>query len=85
MPRNIDRKPAFCWWVPYTLRRRDRIVASVTARVRKMSHKYGIEIPNYIEEAYRIDDKNGNTIWRDAINKEIENLKVTFEILLDGK
>jgi len=26
--RGIDNQPAFVWWVPYTLRRRDSIVAS---------------------------------------------------------
>ena len=83
--RNIDREPAFCWWVPYTLRRRDRIIASVRARVRKMSHKYGIEVPNNVAEALRIDERNGNHFWRDAINKEMENLKVAFDILPDGK
>ena len=85
MSRNIDRKPVFCWWVPYTLRRRDRIIASVRARVRKMSHKYGIEIPNTVKEAYHINDKNGKHFWRDVINKEMKNLKVAFDITPDGK
>ena len=85
MSQNFDREPAFCWWVPYTLRSHHRIIASVRARVRKLSHKYGIEIPRTVEEAYAIDEKNGNSIWRDAINKEMENLKVAFGILPDGK
>ena len=21
---GIDQEPAFCWWIPYTLRRRDK-------------------------------------------------------------
>ena len=83
--RNIDKEPAFIWWVPYTLRRRDRIIASVRARVRKFTHKYGIEIPRTVEDAHRIDEKNGNHFWRDAIIKEMENLKVAFDILPDGK
>ena len=32
-----------------------------------------------------MDEKNGNTIWRDALNKEINNLKVAFDILEDGE
>ena len=81
--RNIDSEPAFIWWVPYTLRRRDRIIAAANARVRRVSHKYGIQIPNSVLEAYKIDERNGNTFWRDAINKEMENLKVAFDILPD--
>ena len=50
-----------------------------------MSHKYGIEVPNNVAEALRIDERYGNHFWRDAINKEMENLKVAFDILPDGK
>ena len=32
-PRGIDDEPAFKWWVPYTLRKRDNIIAAVKARV----------------------------------------------------
>ena len=37
-----------------------------------------------MKHAYEIDARNGNTIWRDALNKEMENLKVAFDILPDG-
>ena len=40
--RDIQDEPAFAWWVPYTLRKRDRIIASVNSCVCKSSHKYGI-------------------------------------------
>ena len=81
---TIDKEPAFQWWVPYTLRNRDRIISAVNSRVRKTTHKYGVEIPSTIEEAFAIDTKNGNTFWRDAINKEMANLKVAFDILPEG-
>jgi hypothetical protein len=38
----LDDEPAFAWWVPYTLRRRDIILSKVKARVRKTTHEYGI-------------------------------------------
>ena len=82
--KGIDKEPAFVWWVPFTLRRRDRIIASVTARFRTPTHKYGVEIPRTIEEALAMDKANGNTLWRDAINKEMGNLKVAFDILTEG-
>ena len=82
--RGIDNQPAFVWWVPYTLRRRDRIIAGVNSRVRRTTHKYGIEVPRTVEEALRIDRANGDNYWRKAIEKEMENLKVAFDILPEG-
>lgn len=83
--RNIDDEAAFIWWVPYTLRKRDRIIASINSRVRKTTHKYGIEVPTSQAEAYRIDRENGNTFWTDAIRKEMANVAVAFEILDPNK
>ena len=82
--RGISDEPAFKWWVPYTLRRRDRIIAGLNKRISRVTHKYGVELPTSIDEAKRLDLKNGNTLWMDAINKEMENLKVAFDILEDG-
>ena len=67
--RNINDDPAFAWWVPYTLRNRDRIISAVNSRVRKATHKFGIEIPTYIEHRKRIDKDNGNTLWMDSVIK----------------
>ena len=39
--RGIDDDAAFCWWVPFTLRKRDKIIAGVNARVKRITHKYG--------------------------------------------
>ena len=50
-----------------------------------MTHKYGVEIPRTIKEAYEIDAHNGNTLWRDAISREMSNLKVAFDILEDDQ
>lgn len=43
--RGISNEPAFAWWVPYTMRKRDAIVSAVNSRVRRTSNKYGIEMP----------------------------------------
>ena len=45
--KGVQGEPAFCWWVPYTLQKMDAIVAAVGARLRKTTHKYGVEIPSY--------------------------------------
>ena len=67
--RGIAEEPAFSWWIPYTLRKHDRIISAVNKRVKRMSHKYGVEVPTSIEHAYRIDKANGNHLWRDTINR----------------
>jgi len=84
MSRNISTQPAFAWWVPRTLRRRDMIIAGINSRVRCITHKYGIQFPRTIEETLRIDRENGEKHWRKAIDKEMENLKVAFDILPQG-
>ena len=42
--RGMSGEPAFAWWVPYTLRKRDVIISAVKSRLRKATHKYGVEI-----------------------------------------
>ena len=82
--RGTSDEPAFVWWVPYTLKKRDVILSAVKSRICKTTHKYGIEIPNSVEHAYQIDAKNGNTFWRDAIKKEMTNVGIAFEVLEEG-
>ena len=67
--RGIDDEPAFKWWVPYTLRKRDTIISAVKSRVRVATHKYGIEVPRGIEHAKQLDKKNGNKFWMRALAK----------------
>jgi hypothetical protein len=83
--RGIDDKPAFAWWVEWTLKHRDRIVAAVASRSLKRMHKFGIAIPCNVEEAGRLDKQNGNTLWAKAIDKEMRNVRVAFKILSDGQ
>ena len=82
--RGILNEPAFAWWVPHTLRKREVILAVVKNRIRKTTHKYGIKIPRDVEHAHEIDSRNDNTMWRDALKKEMYNVGVAFEILDEG-
>jgi hypothetical protein len=82
--RGIADEPAFAWWVPYTLRKRDVILSKVKARIRKTTHKYGIELPTSVKHSLEIDSKNGNTHWKDALAKEMTEVGVAFEVLDDG-
>jgi hypothetical protein len=67
--RNINDEPAFAWWTPFILRKRDRVISGMIARVKKVKHKYGVELPTTVQEAFDLDKKNGNTLLRDALNK----------------
>lgn len=82
--RGLDQEPAFAWWVPYTLKKRNAILSAIKSRIRKTTHKYGVEVPKSIEHAYEIDRRNGNTTWRDAIKLEMFNVGVAFEVLEEG-
>ena len=79
----IANEPAFAWWVPHTLRKRDAIVSVV--RMRKTTHKYGIELPRSVTHAYELDAQNGNDFWAASIRKEMTNVGIAFEILSPGQ
>ena len=79
--RGIANEPAFAWWIPYTLRKRDVILSKLKARIRKTTHKYGIEIPTSVENANEIDRANNNTLWKDALAKEMTEVGIAFEML----
>ena len=83
--RGIESEPAFAWWVPFTLRKRDTIIAAVNTRVKQKSHKYGIEIPTSIKDALRLDKENGNSFWTDSVNLEMSNVGIAFEVLKVGQ
>ena len=78
---KLEKEPAFAWWVPHVIKKQNKIISALASRVQINNMKYGMRIPTSITEAYEIDKENGNTIWRDAIKREMENVSVAFEIL----
>ena len=38
-----------------------------------------------VDHAYKINKGNGNTLWRDAIKKEMTNVRIAFEVLEEGE
>ena len=81
--RGLEKEPAFAYWVPYVTRKRDRMISSINSRIPKSTHKYGIEVPMSVEHAKSIDTRNGNRLWQEAIDKEMKQVLVAFEILED--
>ena len=65
-------------------RKRNRIVAAVNKRYHKGTHKFGIRVPKTVDEALQLDEVNGNTLWTDAIRKEMDAVRVAFKILDPG-
>ncbi|KAI2500399.1 Reverse transcriptase (RNA-dependent DNA polymerase) [Fragilaria crotonensis] len=83
--QGIDNEPAFAWWVPYTLKRRNRIIAAVNNRYHKRTHKFGIEVPKTWADCLRLDKEAGNTLWQDAVRKEMSKVRVAFQIMNDDE
>ena len=81
---GIAEEPAFAWWVPYTIKKRDRIVKAQATRYARTTSKYGIEIPHSVDEAFALDKANGNTFWTDAIKKEMGVVEKAFKVLNKG-
>lgn len=82
---GIENEPAFAWWVPFTIKRRNRIIAAVNKRYHKRTHKFGIEIPKTYEDCVRLDRESGTTLWQDAIRKEMTKVRIAFKILGDDE
>ena len=77
---RISMEPVFAWWVPFVLKKRNRILAKVKSKYWLRTHKFGIRIPKSVEEAKKIDEQNGDTLWWDAIWKEMRNVWPAFEV-----
>ena len=61
--RGIADQPAFAWWVPYVIKKRNRIISRTKSKYWTRTHKFGIKVPKSVQEAKDIDDANGNTLW----------------------
>ena len=53
--RKVSEEPAFAWWVPHVLKKRNRIISKVKSKYWTRTHKFGIRIPKDAEEAKRLD------------------------------
>ena len=81
---GIDREPAFLWWVPHVLKKRNRIISKLKKRYWRRTHKFDIRVPKSIMEALLIDQEEGNTFWFDSFKKELDKIMVAFNPKHDG-
>jgi hypothetical protein len=76
---RIADQPAFAWWVPHVLKKRKTMISKVKSKYWSRTHKFGIKIPKTVQEAIQLDKTNGDTLWWDAISKEMKNVRIAFE------
>jgi hypothetical protein len=82
--KNLHDEPVFAWWVPHVPKKRNIIIVAVTKRYHKCTHKFGIQFPKTWGEAVKLGEENDNTLWQDAIRKEINSVRSAFKVL-NGK
>ena len=61
------------------MKKRDRIIARTKASYWAKTHKCGFEVPKNWDDCVRIDKANGNTLWQDAVRKEMKTARPAFE------
>ena len=76
---RIQEEPAFAWWVPHVLRKRNRIVAKGRSKYWICTNKFGLKVPKPVTEAIAIDPENVYTLQSGAMSKEIKNVCIAFE------
>ena len=44
-------------------------------RYNEITYKFGVRVPRSVEEARRLDAENGNTLWQEAMDRELAQIK----------
>ena len=79
--KSIIDEPAFDWWAPLTLKKKNRLIKASKKWLVGSRYKFGIKIPNTVQEALELDKTNGNTLCLQAIRKEMANVIIAFKVL----
>jgi hypothetical protein len=78
---RIGDEPAFSWWVPTVIRKRNRIIAKLQKKYWRTEYKFGIRVPKTVEEALEIDRATGTQHWEKALWKEMSKVKVAYKLM----
>ena len=57
------------------------MIAAINMQYHKTTHKFGLRVPKNIAKCEAIDKENGNTLWMDAVKKEMEAVRITFKVI----
>ena len=60
------------------------MISGVNRKVSRVTQTHDVEILTSVVQTNSLDEENENTLVTDVINREIENMKVAFDILDDG-
>ena len=77
---HISIEPAFTWWVPFKLKKRIEYWLMSSQSIGLGPTSLVFASPQSVEEAKKIDEQNGDTLWWDAICKEMKNICPAFEV-----
>jgi hypothetical protein len=69
------------WWAPHVLKKCSTIIAAVSKRYHKRTHKFGIEVPKSWNDCVILDKENDNPLWQDTMRKKMKNAIIAFKIL----
>ena len=62
--------------------KRNRIISRVKSKY--LTHTCVVRMPNSIKEEISLDKSNRNTLWWEAIFKEIRNVSIAFKFYEDN-
>ena len=79
---RISTASAVAWWTFDVIKKRNRIISKIKSKYWVKTHKFGIRISKNAKEGQNLDTLNGNTLWWDAICKEMKNVMIAFENMM---
>jgi len=67
-------------------KRMKRLIMASKRAARGIKYKFGVQVPRSIMEAYKLDERNGNNKWADAIKRETDMLQLyeCFDVQPEG-
>jgi hypothetical protein len=73
---GLTHEPAFRWWVPFVLKKRERILKKVKTKYWSVTHKYGLELPKSVAQALAIDKSKGTEVDREGDPKRFSCFQI---------
>ena len=71
---RVPFKPAWAKKIVATIYQIHHVSYQRRMKASAPSEILGVKVPKNVKEAFEFDEENGNTLWRDAIDKEMNSL-----------
>ena len=59
---HIAGNTEFAWWIRYVMAKRNHIIGKMKSEYWVQTHKFGVKIPNSVQEAKAFNEENVNTL-----------------------